>query len=430
MSRVQRLVLSKLPSLSASSPVTSTLIVRLFNLLEGSDYSKIAVVAVQRLFRMPHISFNSEEGRYQLLHHLRFSIDYLRRAGLLDEQGKPLNLFGIAAHLYYTEPSNLALVALLRSGVIHKICAQPSLRLAKRDFILLMAHLFGRRLLPSACVKEEYITEVVKKSPSMVILPPLSEAAREVLKDQDREILRIFTGYALTYGSQHDTDLGPDNVLPLSKRNMSGTTEDEQSPICHHLHSTAIRVVARSLFVANSGHDDHFNSVHDLARTARRGMNLNEHLIPSFQDITAQTRRGDGNYALNAYLLDFYTHGQVAALAAANAIRRGDVWFLLEEFNLTLMTVRGVLEQLLQKKSASGKNDSADEEDADVDSGYAPVEWEEEEDSEIQEQDATRDSTYWKESELRDVSSADKRVFEVVNGALEEFHEKFKAMWA
>ncbi|OAX31611.1 P-loop containing nucleoside triphosphate hydrolase protein, partial [Rhizopogon vinicolor AM-OR11-026] len=423
MSRVQRLVLSKLPSLSASFPVTSTLVVRLFNLLEGSDYSKIAVAAVQRLFRVPHISFGSEEGGYQLLHHLRFSIDYLRRAALLDEQGKPLNLFGIAAHL------NLALVALLRSGVIHKICAQPSLKFAKRDFILLMAHLFGRRYLPSACVKEEYITKVVKNSPSMVILPPLSEAAREVLVDQDREILRIFTGYALTYGSQHDTDLGPDYVLPLSKIDVSGTAEDSPSPIREHLHSTAIRVIARSLFVANSGHDDNFDSIHDLARTARHGMNLNEHIIPSFDGITAQTHSGDGKYALNAYLLDFYTHGQVAALATANAIRRGDVWYLLEEFNLTLLTVRGVLEQLLQRRSASGKDTMVDEDDIeDVDNGYAAVGWDDGESSEKEEQEG-RDATHHSQKP-HDMSGMDWRVFEVVNGALEEFHEKFKAMWA
>ncbi|KAG2142339.1 hypothetical protein DEU56DRAFT_793643 [Suillus clintonianus] len=432
MSRVQRLVLSKLPSLSASFPITSTLVVRLFNLLEGSDYSTIAVAAVQRLFRLPQISFGSEEGRYQLLHHLRFSIDYLRRARLLDEQGKPLNLFGIAAHLYYTEPSNLALVALLRSGVIHKICAQPSLRLAKREFIQLMSHLFGRRYLPSACMKEEYIMNVVKKSPSMVVLPPLAKPARDVLIEQEREILQIFTGYALTYGTQHHKDLEPDHILPLSKRDISGTAEDAPSLIRDHLHHTAIRVVARSLFVANSGHDDHFDSVHDLAQTARRGLNLNEHTIPSFRGITGKTNEEDNKYALNAYLLDFYIHGQVAALASANAIRRGEVWFLLQDFDLTLMTVRGVLEQLFQKRSEDATPQNADLSE-EVDSGYGSldtVRWgdEEEEASEKQERgklEATSDS-----QRPRGVSDADWRVFEVVNGALEEFHEKYKAMWA
>ncbi|KAG2105879.1 uncharacterized protein F5147DRAFT_761885 [Suillus discolor] len=420
MSRVQRLVFSKLPSLSASFPVTSTLVVPITPLT--------AVAAVQRLFRLPQISFGSEEGRNQLLHHLRFSIDYLRRARLLDEQGKPLNLFGIAAHLYYTEPSNLALVALLRSGVVHQICAQPSLRLAKRDFILLMANLFGRRYLPSACMKEEYIMEVVKKSPSMVVLPPLSKTARDVLIDQEHEILQIFTGYALTYGAQHQDDLGPDHILPLSKRNISGTAEDGPSLIRDHLHRTAIRVVARSLFVANSGHDDHFNSVRDLAQTARRGLSLNEHTIPSFESITGGTNQEDGKYALNAYLLDFYMHGQVAALAAANAVRRGDVWFLLQDFDLTLMTVRAVLEQLLQRGSVGGKGATPGNADLDedADSGYAslePVQWEDEEEEASVKQG---------ESAQRPpgVSGADWRVFEVVNGALEEFHEKFRAMWA
>jgi hypothetical protein len=435
MSRVQRLVLSKLPSLSASFPVTSTLVVRLFNLLDGSNYSPIAVAAVQRLFRLPQVSFGSEEGRHQLLHHLRFSIDYLRRARLLDEQGKPLNLFGIAAHLYYTEPSNLALVALLRSGVIHQICAQPSLRLAKRDFILLMAHLFGRRYLPSACMKEEYVMEVVKKSPSMVILPPLSETARDVLVEQEHEILQIFTGYALTYGTQHQKDLGPDHILPLSKRDISGTAEDEPSLIRDHLHRTAIRVVARSLFVANSGHDDHFNSVHDLAQTARRGLSLNEHTIPSFEGITGRTKQDGRKYALNAYLLDFYIHGQVAALAAANAIRRGEVWFLLQDFDLTLMTVRGVLEQLLQKRSVDERGATSESGDLseEGDSGYAslnPVQWEDDEEEASGKQE--REKWEFTDDSQRPpgVSGVDWRVFQVVNGALEEFHEKFKAMWA
>ncbi|KAG1725071.1 uncharacterized protein EDB91DRAFT_1169407 [Suillus paluster] len=434
MSKVQRLALSKLPSLSASFPVTSTLIARLFNLLEGSDYSTIAVAAVQRLFRLPQVSFSSEEGRYQLLHHLRFSVDYLRRARLLDEQGKPLNLFGIATDLYHTEPSNLALVALLRSGVIHDICAQPDLRLAKRDFILLMAQLFGRRYLPSACMKEEYIMKVVKNFPSMVILPPLSNAAREVLIEQDREILEIFTGYALTYGSQHQNDLGLDHILPLSNRDISGIAEDKPSLIRDHLHCTAIRVVARSLFVANSGHDDHFHSIHELVQTARRGMNLNAHIIPSFEGITGRTNRGDSKHALNAYLLDFYMHGRVAALAAANAIRRGDVWYLLQDFHFTLMTARGVLEQLL-KRSAGEKDAMPEDENLgeEVDSGCAslePVGWEDEDEEESEEQGHGERETTHDSQKRRGASSADWRVFEVVNGALEEFDEKFKAMWA
>ncbi|KAF9225622.1 P-loop containing nucleoside triphosphate hydrolase protein [Gyrodon lividus] len=430
MDRVQRLALSKLPSLGANFPVTSTLILRLFNLLEGSAYALVAVNAIQRLFRLPQVGFGSEEGKHQLLHHLRFSIDYLRRARLLDEGGRPFNLFGIAAHLYYTEPSNFALVALLRHGVLHRICSQPSLIQAKRDFILLMSHLFGRRYLPSSYLKSENMAEVIKKSASMVILPPLSEEARHILKEHDEEILRIFTGYALTYGSQHTVELGPDTLLPLSNTDVSGVSTNsasENTPrFVTHLQETALRVVARSLFVANSGHDDHFDSIANLARTARRGLSLNEHAIPSFARITTPADRSTGDFALNAYILDFYTHGQVRPLSDANGIRRGDIWFVLQDFDLTLMTVRGVLEQLILRKGQEGAAEGSDAGEDDLDSGFVELDdlTEKDDDDEPEaKQVGTVGPPSW-------VSDGDRKVFEVVRGATEEFNEKFRAMWA
>ncbi|KAG1793298.1 uncharacterized protein HD556DRAFT_1479402 [Suillus plorans] len=141
MSRVQRLVFSKLPSLSASFPVTSTLVVRLFNLLEGSDYSTTAVAAVQRLFRLPRIGFGSEEGRYQLLHHIGFSIVYLRRAHLLDEQGKPLDLFGIAAYPRCMSDwtGDLSIAEELLTQDIHTN-ANDFTSYANRSFIMALKH--------------------------------------------------------------------------------------------------------------------------------------------------------------------------------------------------------------------------------------------------------------------------------------------------
>ena len=45
----------------------------------------VVVKAVQKLFRLPRISLGSEEGKHQLLHHLRFTIDYLRRTRLYEK---------------------------------------------------------------------------------------------------------------------------------------------------------------------------------------------------------------------------------------------------------------------------------------------------------------------------------------------------------
>lgn len=466
MDRVQRLTLSKLPSLGANFPVTSTLILRLFNILDGSGYAPAAVNAVQRLFRLPQVSFGSEEGKHQLLHHLRFSIDYLRRARLLDEQGRPFNLFGIASHLYYTEPSNFALVTLLRHGVLHRICAQPSVINAKRDFVLLMSHLFARRYLPGSYLKAENTAEIIKKSASMVILPPLSDDARRVLAAHEEEILRIFTGYALTYGFQHDAELGPDTRLPLSGTELGGTPASHTAARFETwLQETAVRVVARSLFVANSGHDDHFKSVKDLATTARKGLHLNEHAIPSFAPIfatQAQTEsdgdenenRGSGHphtkthahthgFALNAYILDFYTHGQLQPLSKANAIRGGDVWFFLQDFALTLMTVRGVLEQMIMRKpdrvgvqegsdmgEGEGEGDSED-----LDSGFIDVNDPMEKDDEGNEGDEGGERGVQTGNGMGHVkpswvADGDWRVLGVVNGVTAEFTEKFHAIGA
>ncbi len=428
MDRCQRLVLSKLPSLGGNFPLTSTMVLRLFNLLQGSNDAPVARDAIKSLLRLPHISFVSEVGRAQILHHIRFSIDYLRRSGLLDAQGNPINLFGVAAHLYYTEPSNLALVALLRHGVVHRICNQSSLVAAKRDLMLLFSHLFGRRYLPKAYASDTFLKNITRKSPSMVVLPPLPEDARRVLLGHESHILRVFTGYALAYMSHHGGTLGQDTRLPFSGKTLFPTVTQSGSSAStfkERLRRTAIPVVARSPFIATSGHGDTFGSVRELAETSKHGLHLNEYAIPSMRQFTSTNGENSGEFALNAYLLDFYMHGQTAALKAANGIRDGEVWYVLQDFSLTLKSIRTGLVQLLQK--AAAKASSADsvngEEESVLDSGYGTV-------------DPAEADPDLEGSEQGDfkrplgVSDRDWRVFEVVNAVTAEFDEKFRAMWA
>jgi len=337
-----------------------------------------------------------------------------------------MNLFGIVAHLFYTEPSNLALVALMRNGVLHEICRQSSIIKAKKDFIILMAHLFGRRYLPTSYSTDANVKLIVKKSPSIVVLPPLPPTARRVLLEHDQEILRVFTGYVLAYTTQYANQLGPDDQLLLSKQRFS-SNPNATTAFHQHLREMAIRVVARSPFVANSGHTDCFHSVKELTRTSRSGLHLNDNAIPSMGHITDIAGQGlNGTYALNAYLLDFYMHGQVAALAAANAIRRGEVFYVLEDFTLSLMTIRNALEQLLLKASQEATCTETEDlnEDPEMDSGYGTLD-----PAEMDAEDGHDDNNerFKRPSGVRDL---DWRVYEVVDEALKEFNEKFQAMWA
>ena len=132
--RVQRIILSKLPSLGGTFPLTSTLTLRLFNLLDGSQNADYAVKAVKSLMSLPHISFYSDIGRSQLLHHLRFSIEYLRQSRLLDKTGQPMNLFALAAHLY------VSLRSFFLSQIVMSEKCFPSIR---SQAILLLSRLCG-----------------------------------------------------------------------------------------------------------------------------------------------------------------------------------------------------------------------------------------------------------------------------------------------
>lgn len=85
---------------------------------------------------------------------------------------------------------------------------------------------------------------------------------------------------------------------------------------------------------------------------------------------------------LNAYLYDFYNHGDVEALAKANRIRRGDVWFVLNDFSMVLATIVTSLSNFMNLSTESdldltdvrGEGDDEEERQEDRfvpdDSGY------------------------------------------------------------
>jgi ATP-dependent RNA helicase DDX60 len=89
------------------------------------------------------------------------------------------------------------------------------------------------------------------------------------------------------------------------------------------------------------------------------------------------------------------------------------------------MTIRNVLEQLLIKASreASRADDSVDE-DLEIDSGYGTLDPAE---NDLEEGQGSSDDGFKRPKGVIDL---DWKVYEVVDGALREFEEKYKAMWA
>ncbi|MCJ1475667.1 hypothetical protein MMC13_004330 [Lambiella insularis] len=328
-----RLVSSRLPDLNGHFPITTTLVLRLFTLLHESDNSAYARRAINSLLSQPRLYLGGESFKAQVLHHLRFSIEYLRREQLLGLGGEPINFTGAVSHLYFTENSSFAFHALLKGGYFHTLCADihKKSQATLRKLMLVMAHLFGRR--PCRQSDAEYIEKIVKRSSSIVFLPELPKEARKILQNHNQATLETFTTYVKTFAKQHV--VGDDRVLPLTGLSVGG---NDPTPIeaLHPLPPTT----ARSHFVALSGHSDTFTSIDDLCSSTRSEIFLEKAVIPHL-DIPSAT-------PLNAYLYDYFMHGAVQPLETANGIKKGDIWFLLNDFSMVLATITTSLANFLK----------------------------------------------------------------------------------
>ncbi|GLA84308.1 hypothetical protein AtubIFM56815_008520 [Aspergillus tubingensis] len=328
-SKIHRLLSSKLPSLNGHFPLSTTLVLRLFILLQKSNRSQFAVKAINSILSCPRIYLGGPEAKHTVLHHLRFSIEYLRRNQLLDASGLPLNFSGTISHLYYTENSSFAFHALLNGGYFHRLCKNIGKRPKETvlTLMLVMSHLFGRKYLPLVALENLRTSE--KKSPSVVILPSLPKKAASILRSHNEKTQDIYTSYVTTFVEQHIID--PGCFLPLTGMKCGGDKSPER--ISHALAVTPSTRVTSS-FAALSGHGDKWRSISDLCKKVRSGVWLEQAVVP-YVGVYPE----EGKLPLNAYLYDFFKHGNVKALEKGNMIRRGDIWFLLNDFSLVLATI-------------------------------------------------------------------------------------------
>ena len=339
-SKAYRLLSSRLPDLNGHFPLTTTLVLRLLSLLHTSGNAPNAVQAVNSLLSQPRLYLGGEKFKIQVLHHLRFSIEYLRSQDLIGPKGEPINFTPCVSHLYFAENGAFAFHALLRGGYFHSLARQYLInpKEALRILMIVMANIFSRRPFPQ--VEKENEKELIKRSSSVVMLPSLPSEAYKVLRRHNEEILSIYTTYVQTFAEQHCEE--QTSQLPFTRSCVGPTrcVSDFKLP------GSLSRTQSRSCFVAVSGHGDSFTSVTDLCSNVRDGIFLEKAVVPHLD-------LGDElNVPLNAYLYDFYQHGSVKPLEEANRIRRGDVWAVLNDFSMILATLVASFEGFLGLNTA------------------------------------------------------------------------------
>jgi ATP-dependent RNA helicase DDX60 len=377
-----------------------------------------------------------------------------------------LNFAGLVSHLYFTENSSFAFHALLKEGYFHELCAgiNTNEKATLETLMLVMAHLFSR--IPCRRSDEEYKASVVKPSSSIVFLPAMPQKAANILRAHNQQTLDVYRTYVETFVDQHIKT--PDRNLPLT-----GTRIGSENTEFTHVVSSQPPTKTRSAFVALSGHGDDFESISALCHTTRQGVFLEEAVIPYVGLHPDET-----DVPLNAWLLDFYKHGDVHTLEKANGIRRSDVWFLLNDFSLVLATLiasfmgymklrEGSDMEMLDlmgdfdaheeegDEQAAAKEEVQSEGGASMDSAIAMPErpkqvtakkkaknvdsWEEiaeEEERIVKKEDASRRRVEEEEADAAGLLNGDasdeglKTVLKAFTKLHAEFNVKFRAMWA
>jgi hypothetical protein len=249
------------------------------------------------------------------------------------------NFAGCISHLYYTENSSFAFHALLNSGYLQDLCQDIETKPKKtvHSLMLVMAHLFGRIPLRASTL-ERFQSAEKKPSSTMVALPPLPRKAASALRAHNTLVRDIYTGYVSTFVKQHINE--PDRSLPFSGTKCGGESTSEKLGFSEFEHVSPSIV---SPFFALSGNGDECSTVFELSQMVRSGVWIEDSVIPYVPVDT------DENAApLNAYLYDFFKHGSVSQLETANRIRRGDIWFVLNDFSLTLATIKASIEGFLK----------------------------------------------------------------------------------
>lgn len=377
LAKVERLVSSKLPSLLGHFPISTSLVLRMFILLHESKDSAHARATINSLLTQDQLVLGGNAPKEQVLHHLRFSIEFLRRQKLIGATGTPLNFAAMVGHLYYTQDAAFALHTLLCSGYLRELCRSINEEPEKTctELILVMAHLFGR----------------IKKQHGIQGLPPMPAGAAEVLQKQNHDTLKTYSAYVETFAKAYCK--GPDDTLPFSNT-VCGTPEESSAP------------TARSAFVALSGHSETFTSIKDLVTGVRKGILPEGSMIPyipvSEDDIP------------NGYLYDFYRHGDEKKLEAENGIRPAEVWFRLKDFSDVLATVvPGVMAFL---KDGSG--------------AYYDFVMNKDEDGDIEEVEGNPEEKEGEEEEMIQKSESFGNVLKAFKILRTTFDEKFGEMWA
>lgn len=363
--KISRLLVSPVPYLRGRQPVSITLVLRLLMLHEQYPAARDTLLC---LLQVPHLAQEQPHLVRQIQHLFRHSLEYLQRRHLIDAGGESINLGPLAAHVFWTEPANLALTHMLEQGVFHQ-ATDPSVtadgeKLVKErhrqwqsishDLLLALSHLFQREAIRPNVLEDKRLVEG-GICPSKVVLEDPPGPCKDALDQHNKSTMETMTSFVRLFA--HNERLPEGTTLPLSQldfstknsKSDSGSTVDLGS----FLDAMALHYEAVSPFAALSGKGDKFESAQELCWFVRDGISMEVAYVPV---LSARDRHGR-RMPLNRHVLDYIKHGQKGLLTTANGIPEGVAWEALHEFVNSIKAVSGGLGAVAPSEGSKGEDD-------------------------------------------------------------------------
>jgi hypothetical protein len=336
--RCTSLLLAPLPNLRGRFPISLSRVLRLLQLqaelgnpnsqfLAPAETQQVALANSLRTLENSLMCHADESKQRQAKLVFTATLRTLVRLEMVDAEGVPIGLAGLASHLFWTEPANFALVKLIQAGVFHRVIATA--QHASLEIVRLISHLFCKVEVHPSLIHQ--IEVHGHSGPSMVLLEPLPEWIAEILTALERDCLYTFVGSLSTDCTEADSC-----AMPFSNRNLR--TENNSNVVL----PTQVNVLeprVASAFVALSGHADEFASAKELAVCCRQDLALQPHMVPTFSPSCQ-------NKPLNSYILDFCKHGQKKELVRGNCIPESMAFEQLKTFSGILRATATCLQHL------------------------------------------------------------------------------------
>lgn len=189
--KLTRLIARDLPLITSNFPVSMSLVLRSFILYKDSQDKENAIQKIKRLYSQPlGTAFNVEQ--VQIL--FRFAMEYLMEENLLDKDGTPLGLAGLAAHIYWSEPANLLLVSLIQRSIFHRICEDKSIDDKKKQKIILIV--LSNIFHPLELHKSVNIHKNARKDAnSTVVLESPPDFVIDAIEHHNKALLNVFLNF-------------------------------------------------------------------------------------------------------------------------------------------------------------------------------------------------------------------------------------------